>query len=316
MDLDLARIEQAATVIDPVFRDTPQYVDARLSAAVGRELLVKLETLNPIRSFKGRGADLLLRRIEPGVEVVCASAGNFGQAMAYCGRAHGLAVRVFVSAGINPDKRARMESLGATVVIGGPDSQSARDAAQEYARTHADARCLQDGREPTVAEGAATIGVELGRAEPVEAVVLPVGDGALINGVGRWLKATRPRTRIVGVNASGAASMYESLRAGQPVAVPRVDTFADGIGVPRPFPESVRRAVELVDEIVLVDDADIAAAMSLAARTLGVLPEPAGVAGLAAIAGGLIPQQRVATVITGANPRPEQSRALAAELAE
>lgn len=315
MDLDLARIEAAASVIDPVFRDSPQFVDERLSEALRRKVMVKLETANPIRSFKGRGADFMLREVETGHEVVCASAGNFGQAMAYCGRSYGVPVRVFVAEDINPDKRARMEALGAKVIVAGPNGQTAREAAEEYARVNPDARCLQDGREAAVAEGAGTIGVELGRAEAVDAVVLPVGDGALINGVGRWVKATRPNTRIVGVNAAGAASMFESLHAGHPVGVLRVDTFADGIGVPRPFAESVSRATEIVDEIVLVEDDDIAAAMSLAAKALGVLVEPAAVAGLAAIACGLVPEESVATVITGANPRPEQLRAVAGELA-
>ncbi|GLZ80919.1 threonine dehydratase [Actinorhabdospora filicis] len=314
MDIDLARIEEAAAVIDPVFLHTPQYVDENLSATLGRAVTVKLETANPIRSFKGRGADYLLRDIAPGQKVVCASAGNFGQAMAYCGRARGIPVEVFVAESINPGKRARMEALGATVTLAGADGETARIAAEEYAASHTHVRCLQDGREVRVAEGAGTIGVELATIKDLEAVVLPVGDGALINGVGRWLKAKRPGVRIVGVNAAGAASMRESLRAGRVVSLPAVDTFADGIGVQRPFAEAVARATELVDEIVVVDDAQIASAMTLAARTLGVLLEPAGAAGLAAIAGGLVPETSVATVFTGANPRPEQLRSMALEL--
>ncbi len=119
-----------------------------------------------------------------------------------------------------------------------------------------------------------------------DAVVLPVGDGALINGVARWMKEHTPGTRIVGVNAAGVPSMRESLRAGRPVTAERGVTFADGIAVRTPLEASVRRACELVDEIVLVTDEAIAAAMELAARTLGVVLEPAGAAGLAAIAGG------------------------------
>lgn len=315
MDIDLARIEEAAATIDPVFLNTPQYLDERLSAEVGHAVTVKLETANPIRSFKGRGADFLLRDIEPGQRVVCASAGNFGQAMAYCGRARGIPVEVFVADSINPDKRTRMEALGAKVTLAGADGEVARLAAEEYAAAHPGVRCLQDGREVRVAEGAGTIGVELSAIKDLDAVVLPIGDGALINGVGRWLKNRRPGVRVIGVNAAGAAAMHESLRVGRAVDLPSIDTIADGIGVRVPFPEAVARAVELVDEILLVDDDRLTAAMVLATRHLGVLPEPAGVAGLAAIAAGLVPENAVATVITGANPRPEQLRALAAELA-
>ncbi|ADD43179.1 threonine ammonia-lyase [Stackebrandtia nassauensis] len=315
MDIDLARIEQAAATIDPVFLNTPQYVDDRLSEALRRTVTVKLETANPIRSFKGRGADFLLRHLEPRGKVVCASAGNFGQAMAYCGRSHGIPVEVFVAASINPDKRARMEALGATVTVAGPDGASARAAAEDYASRNPGVRCLQDGREVRVAEGAGTIGRELAAIDDLEAVVVPVGDGALINGIGTWFKAKRPNVRVIGVNAKGAASMRESLRAGRAVSVPEVDTFADGISIQTPFDVAVRRAREVVDEILLVDDEQIGAAMTLAARTLGVLLEPAAAAGLAAIAAGDVAQRRVATVLTGANPRPEQVRALAAELA-
>lgn len=315
MDIDLDRIEEASAVIDPVFLHTPQYLDERLSETVGRAVTVKLETANPIRSFKGRGADYLMRGVEPGRRVVCASAGNFGQAMAYCGRSRGIPVEVFVAESINPGKRARMEALGATVTLAGPDGEAARIAAEKYAEAHEDVRCLQDGREVRVAEGAGTIGVELSVVKDLDAVVLPVGDGALINGVGRWLKAKRPGVRVIGVNAAGAASMRESLRAGHAVSLPEVDTFADGIGVQTPFEEAVARAAELVDEVLVVDDAQLASAMTLAAQHLALLPEPAAVAGLAAIAAGLVPETAVATVITGANPRPEQLRAMAMELA-
>jgi threonine dehydratase len=120
------------------------------------------------------------------------------------------------------------------------------------------------------------------------------------------MKARSPGTRIVGVNAEGAPSMLESLRAGRAVRLDRVRTFADGIAVRAPLEASVRRARALVDEIVLVTDEAIAAAMDLAARTLGILLEPAGAAGLAAIAEGAVAGDRLATVLTGANPRPEQ----------
>jgi threonine dehydratase len=114
-------------------------------------------------------------------------------------------------------------------------------------------------------------------------------------------------TWIVGVNAEGAPSMLESLRAGRAVRLERVRTFADGIAVHSPPEASVRRARALVDEIVLVTDEAIAAAMELAVHTLGIVLEPAGAAGLAAIAQGLVPGDRLATVLTGANPRPEQA---------
>ncbi|MEU5640849.1 pyridoxal-phosphate dependent enzyme [Streptomyces milbemycinicus] len=169
---------------------------------------------------------------------------------------------------------------------------SAREAAAAHAVNHPDRVHVQDGLQAAVAEGAGTIGVELTRGTRFDAVVLSVGDGALINGVARWMKEHTPGTRIVGVNAAGVPSMRESLRAGRPVTAEGGATFADGIAVRTPLEASVRRARELVDEIVLVTDEAIAAAMELAARTLGVVLEPAGAAGLAAIAGGAVTSDR------------------------
>ncbi|WP_018656299.1 threonine ammonia-lyase [Actinomadura flavalba] len=318
MDLDVARIEKAARVIDPVFLNTPQYLDERLCRELGgRAVTVKLETANPVRSFKGRGADLMLSTLAPGTPVVCASSGNFGQAVAYAGRVRGMPVEVFVPATINPGKQERIETFGARVVVVDGDGTAARRAAAAHAERHPGRVHLQDGVQAAIAEGAGTIGAELTRAGTgFDAVVLPVGDGALINGVARWMREHAPGTRIVGVNAAGAPSMLESLRAGRAVDLERTRTFADGIAVGAPSAESVRRASRLVDEIVLVPDEAIADAMELAARTLAVLLEPAGVAGLAAIAANTIPGHRLATVLTGANPRPEQLRDLASRLAQ
>ncbi|WP_433010913.1 threonine ammonia-lyase [Kribbella sp. CA-294648] len=317
MDLDPARIERALQVIDPVFLNTPQYLDEQLCRALGgRAVTVKVETANPVRSFKGRGADLMLSTLAAGTAVVCASSGNFGQAVAYAGRTRGMRVEVFVPQTINPAKRERIETFGARVIVAGADGSAAREAAAAHVARHPDRVYLQDGLQPAIAEGAGTIAAELTRGGPnYDAVVLPVGDGALINGVGCWLKEHAPRTRIVGVNAAGAPSMRESLRAGRAVSIEQVRTFADGIAVRTPLEASVRRARTLVDEIVLVPDDAIARAMALAARTLGIFLEPAGAAGLAAIAEGAVPVDRLATVLTGANPRPEQLHQLATRLA-
>ncbi|MCZ9349087.1 threonine ammonia-lyase [Streptomyces mutabilis] len=321
MDLDVARIEKAVQVIDPVFLNTPQYLDEQLCRALGgRAVTVKVETANPVRSFKGRGADLMLSTLVPGTPVMCASSGNFGQAVAYAGRARGMPVEVFVPETVNPAKRERMETFGARVIAAGTDGTSAREAAAAHAERHPERVYLQDGLQAAIAEGAGTIGVELSRGASggagFDTVVLPVGDGALVNGVARWMKEHAPGTRIVGVNAEGAPSMRQSLGAGRAVSIDHARTFADGIAVRSPLEASVRRARILVDEIVLVTDEAIAAAMELAARTLGIVLEPAGAAGLAAIAEGAVPGDRLVTVLTGANPRPEQVRELAARLTQ
>lgn len=313
LDLSVARIEEAARTIDPVFLNTPQYTDAKLSAALGRNVVVKVETANPLRSFKGRGAEFLMARLDvtDGATVVCSSTGNFGQAVAYAGRRRNIRVEVFVPENVNPVKLTRMRSFGAHVTVTGADSAASEAAARDRVAAAKDCIFVEDGKEPAIAEGAGTIGVELLRAGPLDTVVLPVGDGALITGVARWIKHYAAETRIVGVCASGAPCMALSWRAGKPVSTERSDTIAEGIEVRVPVPESVARLVALVDDIVLVDDGDLLRAMRVSVETLGLLLEPSGAAGLAAIRVHDLPGDRLATVLTGSNLRPEHLRGLA-----
>ncbi|MGC2195335.1 MAG: pyridoxal-phosphate dependent enzyme, partial [Terriglobales bacterium] len=212
-DLKLANIEQAASVIDPVFRDSPQFVDEQLCATLGRRTIVKVETANPIRSFKGRGADFLVRTLDPKMKVVCASAGNFGQAIAYAGRSRAMAVEVCVPTDVNPSKLTRMKSLGAMVTIAGADCDAAKQHARRRAREQSGCVFVEDGADPAASEGAGTIGLELLRTGNIDTIVLPVADGALITGVATWVKQQSPETKIIGVCATGAPAMAASWRA-------------------------------------------------------------------------------------------------------
>lgn len=306
VDLDVNRIAQAARVIDPVLRDSPQFIDQQLCAALGRQVLVKVETVNPVGSFKGRGAAFLAHRLAeaggPVPTLVCATSGNFGLAVAYAGRARGMDVHVFVPPDVNPAKLARMTALGAEVRV----VRDEGDTVERTLREHVAAdpgRMLVTGGEPEIAEGAATIGVELLAAGPFDAVVLPVGGGGLVTGVARWLKEYAPQTRVIGVSAAGAPAMAASWRAGRPVPA-GADTVAEGIAVHTPRPEAVRRMCALVNDMVLVRDADILRAARLVATTLGILVEPTGAVGLAAVAGNGVPGERIATVLTGGGPKP------------
>jgi len=312
LDVSLARIEEAAAAIDPVFTNTPQFVDDQLSVALSRQVVVKVESANPLRSFKGRGADFAVGRLGAAKHIVCVSTGNFGQAVAYAGRKRGITVDVFVPANINPLKLARMQAFGARVTPVGADSTASEDAARQYVATTSGCVFIDDGKDPNVAEGAGTVGVELLNAGPIDTVVIPVGGGALIAGTARWIKQHSPKTHIVGVCASGAPCMALSWRAGKAISTPSTDTIAEGIDVRVPAAdESVERLCALVDDMVLVDDSDMLEGMRLAARTLGLLLEPAGAAGLAAIKVRDLPGERIATVLTGSNLRPEHLRSLA-----
>ncbi|SMC86634.1 threonine ammonia-lyase [Kibdelosporangium aridum] len=305
MDLRLDRIDELSRTIDPEFRDSPQFtVDLD-----GRPVLVKIETMNPLRCFKGRGASAFAASADPGMTVVVASSGNFGQAMAYaCGK-RGIAIEVFLPEDVNPTKLAAIRSFGAKVHLSGVDTDATKKHAREYAAERPDRLLVRDGAEPLIAEGAGTIAVELLRHGPLDTVVVQIGDGALINGIARWIKANSPSTRVVGVCSTGAPAMLHSWRTGEPVEH-AVTTIAEGIAIGSPLPESVRWMRKLVDDIVLVDDSALFTAMGQALRGFGVLLEPSGAAGLAAIPAHDLPGERIAVVLTGGNTRPGQLEAI------
>jgi len=194
-----------------------------------------------------------------------------------------------------------MRVLGARVDV--RDDPEA--AAREHAAEAEDRILILDGLEPAIAEGAGTIGLELERAGDIDTAVVQLGDGALITGIACWLKNASPRTRIVGVCPSGAPAMAQSFAAQRPLSVVGDGTIATALAITHPVPESLARVVALVDEVVLVDDDDLREAMELVAGSLGVLVEPAGAAGVAAVRrhGAALAGDRVAVLLTGASGR-------------
>lgn len=305
--LDLDAIARAAREIDPVFRSTPQFEADALGRRVGARILLKVETVNPIRSFKGRGTDFFLRTLNPlPNRLVTASAGNFGQGLAWAARGRGVSLDVFAAESANPLKVDRMRALGATVRLKGRDFDDAKSHAREFAEREG-VLYVEDGREPAIAEGAGSIAVELATwREPIAAALIPLGNGALLGGMGAWLRHASPATRIIGVCAAGAPAMRDSLRAGRAIATAVVATIADGIAVRVPVPEALEYLVPVVDDVVLVSDDSLRLAMDYVFAETGLASEPAGVAGIAALlehaelrSGGL-----VATPLCGSNALP------------
>ncbi len=309
--LSLERIRIAAQVIDPVFLQTPQFVCEALGEVVGVHLTLKVETLNPIRSFKGRGASFFLATLSPDSAqppLVCASAGNFGQALAYVARQHRRSVTVFAATSANPLKLERMRALGATVRLEGADFDAAKVEARRFAAATG-GLMVEDGLEPAISEGAGTIGLELLELpEAPEVLLVPLGNGALLAGVARVLKASRPQMQVIAVQATGAPAMTESWRRGKVVEHDRIDTIADGIGVRVPIPEAVADLRGLIDDAVLVPDDATLEAMRLIHRQVGLVVEPAGAVGLAAVLAdrARFAGKRVATILCGGNLTREQ----------
>lgn len=307
--LPLADFLKARQLIDPVFLYSPQFNCESLSDALGVHLTLKLETANPIRSFKGRGADFLITsmlRSEPAI--VGASAGNWGQALAYACRSVGQKLILFASINANPLKVERMRALGAEVRLHGEDFDAAKSEAARFATEHR-LRMVADGLDPEASIGAGTMAMELTeRGVALDAILVPLGNGAMLTGIGRWIKAASPQTKVIGVQASGADAMEISWRTGKLVFPDSVATIADGIGVRVPIAEAVADMADTVDDVALVDDAHIIAAMKLLFHKAGIVTEPSGAAGVAAILAhaARFKDQRVAAIICGGNITEEQ----------
>ena len=282
--LSLDSIAKAARDIDPVFRNTPQFEADALGRRLDCRVLLKVETVNPIRSFKGRGTDFYVRSAgHMPKKLVTASAGNFGQGLAWAARSRGISLDVYAAESANPLKVARMRDLGATVHLAGRDFDDAKAHAREQAQREG-VPFVEDGREPAIAEGAGSIAVELTiHPEPIAACVIPLGNGALLGGMGTWIRHASPATRIVGVCAAAAPAMRESLLAGRVIETNDAKTIADGIAVRVPIPEALAYLAPVVDEVVLVSESSLRQAMSILVDTTGLVGEPAGVAGIAAL---------------------------------
>jgi threonine dehydratase len=299
-------IVRMRALIDPVFLDSPVLGNDALDTALGCTCLLKIETLNPIRSFKGRGAEAVMASIDPRpIHVVATSSGNWGQGLARAARRRGVGVTIFSAEGDNPEKLDAMRRLGAEVRLV-PRGSDGKAAARLAAETMG-ARFVEDGAHPEIAIGAGTMAEELTRQCPeLDDVLVPIGDGALITGVGSWFKATSPRTRVVGVTAAGSPAMRLSLEAHRPITA-AAETIADGIAIHTPVASAVDDVAAVVDEIVSVDDEALLDAMALLLRSAGVVSEPSGAAGIAAILRhrSMFDTRRVAAIVTGSNVRLE-----------
>jgi threonine dehydratase len=230
--------------------------------------------------------------------------------MAYASRTRGVACDVFAAEGANPLKVERMRALGARVRLIGADFDDAKAAAREHAAREG-AVFVEDGREPAIAEGAGTIGKELAEwSEPFTALLIPLGNGALLGGIAAWFRSVAANTRIIGVAAARAPAMERSWRSGTVIETDRADTIADGIAVRVPVPEALESLRGTVDDILLVEERSMLEAIHAIWECMGLIVEPAGAAGVAALI-----QHRdqlrhglIGTVLCGANVTRTQLR--------
>jgi threonine dehydratase len=291
-----------------VFLDTPALECAPLGRALGCSVTLKIETLNPVRSFKGRGTETVAAaaREKGASRLVCASAGNLGQALAYSGSRRGLGVTVVAAKTANPLKLRQIAALGAELRLEGEDIEDARLLAREIAETGG-AYLVEDSLDLATCEGAATIGLELVRDDPaLDVVLVALGGGAMAAGVGYAMRSLAERVQVIGIQPLGAPAMALSWRRGTIVETDRIETIADGVAGRCPIPEVLDDLLAVLDDVVLVSEDSIKTGMRALYEHAGLVVEPSAALGIAAVLEDpeRFAGRRVTTILCGSNVGP------------
>jgi threonine dehydratase len=286
-------------------RDWPDPALAR-ALAPGTRVVLKEELFQRTGTFKPRGAlavmlDLSADALRRGVTAV--SAGNHAIAVAYAAEVTGSTAKVVMPRTASPFRVAKCRELGAEVELV-DDVHVAFDRVKQI-ETEEGRTFVHPFEGPRTALGTATLGLELVEQVPdLEAVVVPIGGGGLCAGVAAAVKLARPECKVYGVEPEGADSMRRSFEAGSPQSIEAVRTIADSLGAPHAAPYSFELCRRYVDDLALVDDDQLRAAMGLLFRSAKLAVEPAGAAATAALCGPLrerLQGKRVAVIVCGAN---------------
>lgn len=302
-------LEEALSVIREKQKEgkihrTPTLRSESLSRISGGDVYLKLESLQKTGSFKIRGAYFAMYKyMQEGYrEFITASSGNHAQGVAYAAQLHGVKATVVMPETTPWLKVKKTQDYGASVILYGESYYEAEKKAYELLKSGA--KFLHAYNDYYVISGQATLGVEIVEdVKDVDVVIVPVGGGGLISGVAYAVKKMRPNAKIIGVQASGAPAVYLSLKEGKPVLIERVDTIADGIAVKRPGDITLKIIQEYVDDVVLVDDNEIADAIFLLLERTRVIAEGAGAVAVAALMSGKVNVRgkKAVAVVSGGN---------------
>jgi threonine dehydratase len=307
--MTLADVLRARARIAPYLRRTPLVGSAWLSDLAGASVRLKLESLQLSNSFKSRGAfNAVIARLEQSggapAQLVTASAGNHGRALAAAAETFGLPLVVFTPADAPGTKLEAIRRHGATLRAEGRDYDDAERMAQAFAK-ETGAEFISPYNDADVIAGAATVAVEIFEDAPdLDMLLVPIGGGGLISGVAIVAKAIEPACEIVGIEAEVSCAFQTSVRAGQLVGIVAGTTLADGLGG-NPDPETITFGFvqRLVDRIVTVSERDLACAIVGLVEFEHLVAEGAGAAATAAIVGRRVDAagRRVAAILSGSN---------------
>jgi threonine dehydratase len=301
-------VEDARERLKGVAVVTPLDRSRALSDRTGGEVFVKCESLQRTGSFKIRGAYNRISRLDENERragVVAASAGNHAQGVALAASLSGIPATVYMPDSASLPKIEATKRYGAEVVLTGKDIGAALAECEERAASQGKV-LVHPFNHPHIIAGQGTIGCEIVEQLPeVATVVVPVGGGGLISGIAAAVKALRPRTQVIGVQATGAAAFPPSLEKGAPVTLEHLSTIADGIAANSPGDLTLTHVQALVDDVVTVSDDAIAEALVFAAERMKLVLEPAGAAGVAAtLANPRLLEPPVLVLLSGGNIDP------------
>lgn len=295
---------------------TPLLSATRLGERVGVHLFLKCESLQKTGSFKVRGALTKLACLDSAARsrgVVTVSAGNHAQALAWASRAAGVRCTVVMPEAASRAKVDASRGYGAEVVLHGASSTEAFARAHELAESRG-LVFVHPFDDSDVCAGAGTVGLEvLEQLHDVNAIVVPIGGGGLIAGIATAVRQARPGVRIFGVEPVGAPVMRRSLDERRPVHLDQVHTIADGLAAPMAGELPFRVVRSYVDDVILVSDDEIAAAMRDLLISAKLLAEGAGAAATAAVLSGRLPLERgsrVVSIVSGGNVDVDRLKAL------
>ena len=309
----LASIEAAAARISGIARRTPlidlttEMAD-RLPEQTGRAFFVKCENFQPMGAFKIRGAYNMLARLMEGLKprptgVITYSSGNHGQAVAMAARRMGVHAVVVMPTTAPPNKIAGARALGAEVILEGTTSLARRARAEQEAAAR-ELVMMPPFDHPWIIEGQGTCALEILEDLPTAScIVVPIGGGGLVAGVAAAVKLSRPDVRVIGVEPAGAAKMTASLTKGEPVTLESTSSIADGLMPVRPGDLTFAHVKEWVDQVVTVDDAQIAEATLWLHDRGRLVVEPSGAATVAAVRCGKLDAigGHIVAILSGGN---------------
>ena len=284
-------IERAALAGEGVVRETPIVTTRTLSERAGTKIVLKAENLQGTGSFKLRGAMSKISALgaETARGVVCGSAGNHAQAVAYAARSRGVPCEVFMPEQAPIAKADAVQALGATLHVAGRSVDDAVAAARERA-SEAGMQFIHPFDDVDVISGQGGVGLELLRQVPdLGRVVVPVGGGGLISGISVAIRSQRPDVEVIGVQVEACAPFVASIKAGHAVAVDSVRTIADGIAVKRPGELTLKLIEHWVKDLVCVGEDEVAEAMVFLMERSKLVVEGAGAVGVAALLAGKLP---------------------------